>query len=136
MFKKRRKKTQATKIMQLISLFYSLVTNSHQNRYNCRMWAACAYAECNCNYNCYLTRCPSAFSHQASGILGMECVSCLPRPVLGDPLTEFCLPRPVLGDPLTEFFRNAFAFERVLQRPFPSHLWTTNWSRMRYPASQ
>ena len=46
--------------------------------------------------------------------------------------------RPVLGnvDPLIEFLRNALTSERVLQRPAPSHLWTTNRSRMRYPTSQ
>ena len=43
--------------------------------------------------------------------------------------------RPVLGngDPLIEILRNALTFERVLQRPAPSHLWTTNRPRMRYP---
>ena len=46
--------------------------------------------------------------------------------------------RPVLGngDPLIEILRNALTFERVLQRPAPSHLWTTNRPRMRYPTSQ
>jgi len=45
--------------------------------------------------------------------------------------------RPVLGngDPLIEILRNALTFERVLQRPATSHLWTTNRSRMRYPTS-
>ena len=38
--------------------------------------------------------------------------------------------RPVLGNgnPLIEILRNALTFERVLQRPAPSHLWTTNRS--------
>ena len=40
------------------------------------------------------------------------------------------------GDPLIEILRNALTFERVLQRPAPSHLRTTNRSRMRYPTSQ
>ena len=46
--------------------------------------------------------------------------------------------RPVLGngDPLIEFLRIAFTIERVLQRPAPTYLWTTNRSRMRYPTSQ
>jgi len=46
--------------------------------------------------------------------------------------------QPVLGngDPLIEILRNALTFERVLQRPAPSHLWTSNRSRMRYPTSQ
>jgi len=36
------------------------------------------------------------------------------------------------GDPLIKFLRNALTFER----PAPSHLGTTNRSRMRFPASQ
>jgi len=46
--------------------------------------------------------------------------------------------RPVLGngDLLIEILQNALTFERVLQRPAPSHLWTTNRSRMLYPTSQ
>jgi len=40
------------------------------------------------------------------------------------------------GDPLIKFLRNALTFERVLQRPAPSHLWTSNRPRMRYPTSQ
>ena len=46
--------------------------------------------------------------------------------------------RPVLGngDTLIEFLRNALTFERVLQRPAQSHLWTTNRSRKRYPTGQ
>jgi len=46
--------------------------------------------------------------------------------------------RPALdnGDPLIVFYRNALTIERVLQRPAPSHLWTTSRSRIRYPTSQ
>ena len=52
--------------------------------------------------------------------------------------------RPVLGndDPLNKILQNALTFERVLQRPAPicrsppSHLWTTNRSRIRYSTSQ
>jgi len=46
--------------------------------------------------------------------------------------------RPVLrnGEPLIELLGNALTFERVLQRPTPSHLWTTDRPRMRYPAYQ
>ena len=34
------------------------------------------------------------------------------------------------GDPLIELLENALTFERVIQCPAPSHLWTTNRSRM------
>jgi len=40
------------------------------------------------------------------------------------------------GDPLIGILRNALTFERILQRPAPSHLWTTNRSKMRYSTSQ
>jgi len=38
---------------------------------------------------------------------------------------------PVLrnGEPLIELLGNALTFERVLQRPTPSHLWTTDRPR-------
>jgi hypothetical protein len=56
----------------------------------------------------------------------------------GNGVSQLSPLRPVLGngDPLIENLRNALTFERVLQRPAPSQLWTTNRSRMRYPASQ
>ena len=40
--------------------------------------------------------------------------------------------RPVLGndEPLIELLGNALTFERVLQRPAPSHLWATDRPRM------
>jgi hypothetical protein len=40
--------------------------------------------------------------------------------------------RPVLGngDALNKILLNALNFERVLQRPAPSYLWTTNRSRI------
>jgi len=46
--------------------------------------------------------------------------------------------RPVLcnGKPLIEHLGNALTFERVLQRPTPSHLWTSNRPRMCYPTCQ
>jgi len=46
--------------------------------------------------------------------------------------------RPVLGndEPLIELLGNALTFERVLQRPAPSHLWATDRLRMRYPTCQ
>jgi len=37
---------------------------------------------------------------------------------------------------LIEILRNALTFERVLQRPAPSHLWTTNRSRNRHCQGQ
>jgi len=45
---------------------------------------------------------------------------------------------PVLrnGNPLIELLGNALTFERVLQRPSPSHLWTTGGPRIRSPTSQ
>jgi hypothetical protein len=48
----------------------------------------------------------------------------------GDGVSQLSPLRPVLGngDPLIENLRNALTFERVLQRPAPSHLWTTNRS--------
>ena len=53
----------------------------------------------------------------------------------GNGVSQLSPLRPVLGtgDPLIEILRNALTFVRVLQRPAPSHLWTTNRSRMRYP---
>jgi len=56
----------------------------------------------------------------------------------GNGVSQLSPLRPVLGngDPLIEILRNALTVERVLQRPAPSHLWTTNRSRMRYPTSQ
>ena len=44
---------------------------------------------------------------------------------------------PVLrnGKPFIELLGNALAFERVLQRPTPSHRWTTDRPRMRYPSA-
>jgi len=39
-------------------------------------------------------------------------------------------------EPYIELLGNALTFERVLQRPTPSHLWTTGRSRMRYPTFQ
>jgi len=45
---------------------------------------------------------------------------------------------PVLrnGKPFIELLGNALTFERVLQRPTPSHLWTTGRPRMRYTTCQ
>jgi len=45
----------------------------------------------------------------------------------GNGVSQLSPLRPVLGNggPLTEFLRNALTFERVLQRPAPSHLWTS-----------
>ena len=45
----------------------------------------------------------------------------------GNGLSQMSPLRPVLGngDPLIEILRNGLTFERVLQRPAPSHLWTT-----------
>jgi len=56
----------------------------------------------------------------------------------GNGMSQLSPLRPALGngDPLIEILRNALTFERVLQRPAPSHLWTTNRSRMRYPTNQ
>ena len=56
----------------------------------------------------------------------------------GNGVSQLSPLRTVFGndDPLIEFLLNALTFERVLQRPAPSHLWTTNRSRMRYPTSQ
>ena len=53
----------------------------------------------------------------------------------GNGVSQLSPLRPVLGngDPLIEILRNALTFD---QRPAPSHLWTTNRSRMRYPTSQ
>jgi len=51
----------------------------------------------------------------------------------GNGVSQLSPLRPVLGngDPLIEILRNALTFEHVLQRPAPSHLWTTNRSRIR-----
>jgi len=56
----------------------------------------------------------------------------------GNGVSQLSPLRPVLGngEPLIKILRNALTFERVLQRPAPSHLWTTARSRIRYPASQ
>jgi len=56
----------------------------------------------------------------------------------GNGVSQLSPLRPVFGngDPLIKILRNALTFERFLQRPAPSHLWTTNRSRMRYPTSQ
>ena len=56
----------------------------------------------------------------------------------GNGVSQLSALRRVLGngDALIEFLRNALIIERVLQRPAPNHLWTTNRSRMRYPTSQ
>jgi len=46
---------------------------------------------------------------------------------------------PVLrnGEPLIiELLGNTLTFERVLQRPTPSHLWTSDRPKMRYPTCQ
>jgi len=46
--------------------------------------------------------------------------------------------RPALGncEPLIELLGNALTFERVLQRPARSYVWTTGRPRMRYPTCQ
>jgi len=68
-----------------------------------------------------------SLSHQAPGGLGWEMGVSLLSPL-----------RPVLrnGEPYIELLGDALTFERVLQRPTQSHLWTTDRPRMRYPACQ
>ena len=54
-----------------------------------------------------------------------ETLSWRARRMLGRPSSPL---RPALcnGKPLIELLGNALTFERVLQRPSPSHLWTTD----------